>query len=182
MVSTHPAYFLKVSQSWKYSLWTNWTVPRGKWCEVVDLQKCDSHMPTTRYEPRCSMGRPPSKAIQVQRFFRKGMHWPEKLMVVKTESAPKVFFSNTQIVFLSGFENDTSCFHRMRAEFLLAKPQLPGSHPACFFAVSQHWEYILESNNLLIWKWGVLADIYVMSFLTITRHYEPGSSMRRSLY
>ena len=99
--------------------------------------------------------------------FRKGMHWPEKLMVVKRESAPKVFFSNTQNVFLSGFENDTSCFHRMRAEVLLANPNCQVHIQHVSLQVSQHWEYTLESNNLSIWKWGILADLCVISFLTI---------------
>ena len=98
----------KLNLSKRQVVWSGWSPCR------------DWHMPTTHYEPRCSTCRPPSKEIQVQCFFRKGMHWPEKLTVVKRESAPKMFFSNTQIVFLSGFENDTSCFHRMKAEFLLA--------------------------------------------------------------
>ena len=54
------------------------------------------------------------------------------------ESALKMLFSNTQSVFLGGFENDTFLFSKDESTVLAGRPQLPGSHPASFLAVSQH--------------------------------------------
>ena len=77
------------------------------------ISYCEWPTPRRYYEPRCSMGRAPDKEIQAQRYFRKVISKLPTLMVVKRESAPKLVFasfsvfSNTESIFLGGFENDT---------------------------------------------------------------------------
>ena len=91
-----------------------------------------------------------------------------------------MLFSNTQSVFLGGFENDTFLFSKDESTVLAGRPQLPGSHPASFLAVSQHWEYTLSQTIIRWWKWGKLVFFSVLLH-NHTRHYEPRCSMRWSL-
>ena len=92
-----------------------------------------------------------------------------------------MLFSNTQSVFLGGFENDTFLFSKDESTVLAGRPQLPGSHPARFLAVSQHWEYTLESNNHSMMEVGQTGFSLCVELHNRTRHYEPRCSMRWSL-
>ena len=97
------------------------------------------------------------------------------------ESALKMLFSNTQSVFLDGCENDTFLFSKDESTVLAGRPQLPGSHPASFLAMSQHWEYTLESNNHVMTEVGWTDFSLCVELHNHTRHYEPRYSMRWSL-
>lgn len=92
-----------------------------------------------------------------------------------------MLFSNTQSVFLGGFENDTFLFSKDESTVLAGRPQLPGSYPGSFLAVSQHWEYTLESNNHLMMEVGWTGFSLCVELCNCTRHYEPRCSMRWSL-
>lgn len=92
-----------------------------------------------------------------------------------------MLFSNIQSVFLGGCENDTFLFSKDESTVLAGRPQLPGSHPASFLAVSQHWEYTLKSNNHLMTEVGWNGFSLCVDLHNRTRHYEPRCSMRWSL-
>ena len=89
-----------------HNKWTGWLLCR-EWL----------HSPTC-YEARHSVGTPPSKEMQVQRFFRKVMAgWPV-LTVARREAAPKVF---SQV----GLRVKHSSFQRVRKWFLPTECKWP---------------------------------------------------------
>lgn len=87
-------------------------------------------------------------------------------------------FSQTRTVFLGGFENDTFLLSQDEIRVFQRRAQLPGSHPACFLAVSQHWKYPLESNHLLTTEVGWTGFSLCVKLCNQTKHYEPRYSMR----
>ena len=98
LTDSHPAYFLVVSQCWKYTLGTNYTFHKEVVCSG---SLCgDWHNHTMHYEHRCSMRWALSKAIQGGCFLQK-CHF----VAPRTDcSEDKV---STQGVFLDAFESET---------------------------------------------------------------------------
>ena len=61
-----------------------------------------------------------------------------------------------------------------------AAAQFPGSHPACFFAVSQHWKYTFESSKLSMIEVGWTGISLCIDLCNHTTHHEPRCSVKKA--
>lgn len=127
----------------------------------------------------CSMGRARSKEIKAQCFISKVRSWQPILMVVKRDSAPMCFLRHPKCFPRWVWEWHILVFTGWDRVFA-SRSQLPGSHPACFFAVSQHWKYTLEWNKLLTREVGWTGVSLYVDLCNHTRHHEPRCSVRKA--
>lgn len=106
----------------------------------------------------------------------------------KERSSTQSVFSNTQSVFLNspsvslgGFQNDTYLLSQNESRLPASRAQFPVWHPAYFLAVSQHWKYTPESNNLLTVEVEWTGCSLCVELQNHTRNYEPRHSRRWAL-
>lgn len=151
-----------MSQSWKYSLWTK--LNRSKevvwsgWSRVV-IRMPTTHMNLGVTWADLTVGDPSTAFLQKRHALARKVDGCEQNQHPKCSSqTPKLF---------SQWFWEWHIAHRMRAEFLLANPncQVHILHVS-LQCLSTENTY-LSQTTFWYGSGGVLADIYVMSFLTI---------------